>query len=59
MAEGRSIDPLAKRETLELVRAYYRIRNPQVRHGILALATALGQALHETAGTTVAGARSS
>jgi hypothetical protein len=42
-----------------LVRAYYRIRNPQVRHGILALATALGQALHETAGTTVAGARSS
>ena len=41
---GRSTDPLARRETLELVRAYYRIQDPQARHGILSLATALGQA---------------
>src|SRR5689334_7298461 len=31
-AGSRSTDPLARRETLELVRAYYRIRNPEARH---------------------------
>jgi transcriptional regulator with XRE-family HTH domain len=49
-AGGRSADPLAGRETLELVRACYRIQDPQARHGILKLATAPGQASHETAG---------
>jgi transcriptional regulator with XRE-family HTH domain len=35
-------DPMARRETLELVRAYYRIADPQVRHRVLDLARALG-----------------
>ncbi len=35
-------DPLTKRETLELVRAYYRIADPQVRRRVLDLARALG-----------------
>ena len=34
-------DPLAKRETLELVRAYYRISDPQVRKRVYELAKAL------------------
>jgi transcriptional regulator with XRE-family HTH domain len=34
-------DPLAKRETLELVRAYYRIKDPAVRDRIKGLARAL------------------
>ncbi len=29
--EAFSADPLAKRETLELVRAYYRVKDPNVR----------------------------
>ena len=59
VSEGRSTEPLAKRETLELVRAYYRIRDPQARRGILALATALGQEAHGTAETENASVRSS
>ncbi|MCC7168398.1 MAG: transcriptional regulator, partial [Rhodospirillales bacterium] len=35
-------DPLTKRETLELVRAYYKIADPQVRKRIFELAKALG-----------------
>ena len=35
-------DPMTKRETLELVRAYYRIVDPQVRKRVLDLAKALG-----------------
>ena len=35
-------DPMTKRETLELVRAYYRIADPQVRRRVLDLARALG-----------------
>ncbi|MDA8232124.1 MAG: helix-turn-helix domain-containing protein [Magnetospirillum sp.] len=35
-------DPMTKRETLELVRAYYRIIDPQVRKRVLDLARALG-----------------
>jgi transcriptional regulator with XRE-family HTH domain len=35
-------DPMTKRETLELVRAYYRITDPQVRRRVLDLAKALG-----------------
>lgn len=34
-------DPMAKRETLELVRAYYRITDPQVRKRVYELAKAL------------------
>ena len=34
-------DPMAKRETLELVRAYYRIKDPQVRRRVFDLAKAL------------------
>ena len=35
-------DPLNKRETLELVRAYYRISDPRVRQHITALIRSLG-----------------
>jgi len=37
-------DPMAKRETLELVRAYYRIADPGVRKRVFALAKALAKA---------------
>ena len=37
-------DPMAKRETLELVRAYYRITDPQVRKRVYELAKALADA---------------
>lgn len=37
-------DPLAKRETLELVRAYYKITNPQVRRKLFELTKSLGAA---------------
>jgi transcriptional regulator with XRE-family HTH domain len=37
-------DPLTKRETLELVRAYYRISDPQVRKRVFELAKALAKA---------------
>ncbi|MPY68846.1 MAG: helix-turn-helix domain-containing protein [Alphaproteobacteria bacterium] len=37
-------DPLAKRETLELVRAYYRITDPKVRKRIFELTKAVANA---------------
>ncbi len=37
-------DPLAKRETLELVRAYYRIKEPAVRKRIFQLTKVLANA---------------
>lgn len=37
-------DPMTKRETLELVRAYYRIADPQVRKRVFELAKALAAA---------------
>jgi transcriptional regulator with XRE-family HTH domain len=40
-------DPMTKRETLELVRAYYRITDPQVRKRVLDLAKALGISIEE------------
>jgi|TARA_B100000315_G_scaffold251244_1_gene285676 transcriptional regulator with XRE-family HTH domain len=43
-AEPFEPDPLAKRETLELVRAYYRIPNPKVRKRLFELAKALANA---------------
>jgi len=36
-------DPLAKRETLELVRAYYKIVEPRVRKRIFEMVKTLGQ----------------
>lgn len=36
-------DPMAKRETLELVRAYYKIRDPRVRKRVFELAKALAK----------------
>ncbi len=41
-AESYAADPLAKRETLELVRAYYQIEEPSVRKRLFDLAKALG-----------------
>jgi transcriptional regulator with XRE-family HTH domain len=35
-------DPLTRRETLELVRAYYRISDPQVRRRLFELTKSLG-----------------
>lgn len=40
-AESYAADPLAKRETLELVRAYYQIEEPSVRKRLFDLAKAL------------------
>jgi hypothetical protein len=37
-------DPMAKRETLELVRAYYRISDPQVRKRVFELTKSLANA---------------
>lgn len=37
-------DPMAKRETLELVRAYYRIKDPSVRKRVFELTKALANA---------------
>ena len=38
------LDPMAKRETLELVRAYYKITNPQVRKRLFEMTKVLGAA---------------
>lgn len=40
-ASPGSFDPMAKRETLELVRAYYRIADPRVRKRIFELTKAV------------------
>ncbi len=37
-------DPMAKRETLGLVRAYYKIRDPEIRKHLLAMTKTLGAA---------------
>ncbi len=37
-------DPMAKRETLELVRAYYKVSDPRVRKRLYELTKALGAA---------------
>jgi hypothetical protein len=39
-------DPLIKRETLELVRAYYKIREGRVRKRIFEMVKAVGGASH-------------
>ncbi len=38
------LDPMAKRETLELVRAYYEVSDPRVRKRLYELTKALGAA---------------
>jgi transcriptional regulator with XRE-family HTH domain len=43
-AVGFDADPMSKRETLELVRAYYSITDPQVRKRVYELAKALAGA---------------
>jgi hypothetical protein len=47
--ETADADPMTKRETLELVRAYYRITDPNVRRRIYELAKAVAQAGEEAA----------
>ena len=42
-AEAFESDPLRKRETIELVSAYYRIEDPAVRRRLFELAKALGR----------------
>ena len=39
---GYELGPMAKRETLELVRAYYKISDPQVRKRLREMAKAVG-----------------
>jgi hypothetical protein len=46
-AASFDLDPMAKRETLELVRAYYRIEDPGVRKKVFELSKALARAAHE------------
>ena len=43
-ADPYEADPLARRETLELVRAYYRIKDPAVRKKLFDMTKALGNA---------------
>ena len=40
-------DPMARRETLELVRAYYKIREPSVRKRVFELTKAIAKAQKE------------
>ncbi len=42
-ADGYEADPLLKRETLELVRAYYKIADPHIRRRLFDLAKALAK----------------
>lgn len=42
--QGYEADPMTKRETLELVRAYYRIANPAVRKRVFELTKTLAAA---------------
>lgn len=39
-------DPMMRRETLELVRAYYRIGDPQIRRRLFDLAKAIANSAH-------------
>ncbi|WP_451997374.1 helix-turn-helix domain-containing protein [Azospirillum argentinense] len=42
-ADSSEPDPMAKRETLELVRAYYRINDPSVRKRLFEMTKVLGR----------------
>ncbi|HLI10099.1 MAG TPA: helix-turn-helix transcriptional regulator [Alphaproteobacteria bacterium] len=46
--EPVELDPMAKRETLELVRAYYKILDPGVRKKVFELTKALGRVAEPT-----------
>ncbi|WP_372393765.1 helix-turn-helix domain-containing protein [Azospirillum sp. HJ39] len=48
---GFQPDPMAKRETLELVRAYYKIGDPTVRKRLFELTKAMGKIDAEAAGS--------
>jgi len=54
-AVARRGDPLTRRETLELVRAYYRIREPKVRRRLFEMARALASGEAALAGGGAAG----
>ena len=41
-APSYELDPMAKRETLEFVRAYYKISNPQVRKRLFEMVKVIG-----------------
>ena len=43
-APNYELDPVVKRETLQLVRAYYNISDPQVRERLFAMVMTLGEA---------------
>ena len=43
------LDPMAKRETLELVRAYYKITDPHTRKRLFELTKALGASAEKKA----------
>jgi len=47
LSDGKQVelapDPMARRETLELVRAYYKIADPKVREGLFELTKALAK----------------
>ena len=43
--DSPEIDPMTKRETLERVRAYYRITDPNVREQVMAMAKTLGHTI--------------
>lgn len=45
-SESRSEDPMSKRETLELVRAYYQIDQPELRKHIFALIRSIATREH-------------
>ena len=42
------LDPMATRETMELVRAYYKISDPQVRKRLFEMAKAMGAAANRS-----------
>src|SRR5688572_31213436 len=46
-------DPLAKRETLEFVRAYYKIEDPAVRKRVFGLTKAVAKGAQKTALSSV------
>ena len=48
-ASNFELDPQVKRETLQLVRAYYNISDPQVRERLFAMVMTLGEELSKRA----------
>ena len=46
-AEPYAPDPMTRRETLELVRAYYRIADPRVRKSLFETTKAIASTIHD------------